>query len=85
MSKRKEKQASKPAESMGSMWMVVGLFTGWLVGAVSEVVCGVSMIRMLAGGVVGLALGALVDFIIDRRRKREAAVKGMHKHREKTT
>jgi ABC-type branched-subunit amino acid transport system permease subunit len=85
MSKQSKKAAKLRAVTEdGLPWMMWGLLGGTLVGAVFEVIYGISMFRMAAGAVVGMMLGALVDFIRNLRRKRIESVKNPQKRRGKT-
>jgi uncharacterized membrane protein len=85
MSKRSKKADKLRAVTEdGLPWMMWGLLGGTLVGTVFEVIYGISMFRMAAGAVVGVMLGALVDFIRNRRRKRAEPVKPQQKRRGKT-
>lgn len=82
MSKRSKKaDKQRSAAEDGLPWMMWGLLIGTLLGAVAEVIYGISMLRMVAGAIVGVMAGALVDFIRDRRRKRAELVKTPQKRR----
>jgi uncharacterized membrane protein YeaQ/YmgE (transglycosylase-associated protein family) len=63
----------------GIPWMVWGLLIGWLAGAIDEIVEGVSMFRMMAGGVAGLLIGAVADNIRHWMRTRADSSKPPHK------
>jgi K+-transporting ATPase A subunit len=76
-SKKAEKLRS--ATEDGLPWMVWGLFIGMLAGGVAEVIYGISMYRMIAGGIAGVMVGALADFIRSRRRKQAKRVKCFQK------
>ncbi len=65
----------------GVPWMVWGLLIGWLAGAADEIVEGLSMFRMMVGGVAGLALGALADVVRGQIRKRAASNNAEQKRR----
>lgn len=81
---RAAKHARKhPPLDTGVPWMVWGLFIGWLAGAIDEMVEGVSMFRMIAGGAAGLTMGILADVIRSQLRKRAAARKAEQKRRGK--
>ena len=71
---RAEKSARKhPALETGIPWMFWGLLIGWMAGAIDEFLEGISMFRMMAGGIAGLLLGALLDAVRNQRQKRPAA------------
>lgn len=81
---RTTKHARKhPPLEAGIPWMLWGLLIGWLVGAIDEMVEGLSMLRMLAGGVAGVTLGAVADVIRSQLRKRAATRKSEQKRRGK--
>ncbi len=81
MSKHRKHEAEPRVGASGMPWIVPGLFVGLLAGAVSEVIYGNSMLRMLEGSVGGLAVGALADFIRSRWRARPKGASPGQKHR----
>lgn len=85
MSTRSKEKARKDAHRGGVPWMIPGLFIGFIVGLVDELIYGISMIRMMEGAVAGLAVGALADFIRNRMRKDPPPAKKGHKFRVKKT
>lgn len=78
-SKKADKQRSSAED--GLPWMMWGLLIGMLVGAVAEIIYGISMLRMVAGAIAGVLLGAVADFFRNRRRKRAVSVKTPQKRR----
>lgn len=59
-----------PPLENGIPWILWGLLFGWVAGAIDEIFEGVSMVRMLIGGLAGLLLGALADVVRAKLRNR---------------
>lgn len=84
MSKRsKNAEKLRSTTETGLPWMMWGLLIGTLVGGVAEVIYGISLFRMAAGALVGMALGSLVDGIRNRRRKRAKPTKPSQQQHKK--
>lgn len=84
MSKRSKKaEKLRSASEAGLPWMMWGLLIGTVVGGVTEIIYGISLFRMTAGALVGMALGSLVDGIRNRFRKRAKPTKPSQKGQEK--
>lgn len=72
MPKREERKARGRNEVIAPAWMVVGLLPGWLIGFVVALIYGSPFVRMAQGAIGGFLIGAIVDFVLLRMRKRAA-------------
>lgn len=63
MPKRKAKKDRENNQNMGSAWMVVGLFIGWLIGVVPGLIYGPVFFWMAGGAISGWLIGAVADYI----------------------